>query len=68
MGGQVSESVRDLYVGTAWKALPASVFPKFGLPLPLHIHPCASHSPKMDRLFVRAAHRIPLSLMSLGRK
>lgn len=64
VGGQVSESVRDLYVGTL-EALPTSVFPAFDYLALGHIHRAQPIS-KNGR-FRYSGSPIPLSFDELGR-
>ena len=64
MGGQVSESVRDLYVGTL-EALPTSVFPRFDYLALGHIHRAQAIS--KDGKFRYSGSPIPLSFDELGR-
>jgi exonuclease SbcD len=64
IGGQVSESVRDLYVGTL-EALPTSVFPAFDYLALGHIHRAQPIS-KNGR-FRYSGSPIPLSFDELGR-
>jgi len=64
MGGQVSESVRDLYVGTL-EALPTSVFPKFDYLALGHIH--RAQAITKDGRFRYSGSPIPLSFDELGR-
>jgi DNA repair protein SbcD/Mre11 len=64
VGGQVSESVRDLYVGTL-EALPTSVFPAFDYLALGHIHRAQPIS-KSGR-FRYSGSPIPLSFDELGR-
>lgn len=65
MGGQVSESVRDLYVGTL-EALPTSVFPKFDYLALGHIH--RAQAITKDGRFRYSGSPIPLSFDELGRE
>lgn len=65
MGGQVSESVRDLYVGTL-DALPTSVFPKFDYLALGHIHRAQAIS--KDGRFRYSGSPIPLSFDELARE
>ncbi|MBD5771766.1 exonuclease subunit SbcD [Marinomonas colpomeniae] len=65
MGGQVSESVRDLYVGTL-EALPTSVFPKFDYLALGHIH--RAQPITKDGRFRYSGSPIPLSFDELGRE
>jgi exonuclease SbcD len=65
MGGQVSESVRDLYVGTL-EALPTSVFPKFDYLALGHIH--RAQPINKDGRFRYSGSPIPLSFDELGRE
>ncbi|MGP3372609.1 exonuclease subunit SbcD, partial [Escherichia coli] len=64
VGGQVSESVRDLYVGTL-EALPTNVFPAFDYLALGHIHR-AQPINKSGR-FRYSGSPIPLSFDELGR-
>ena len=64
VGGQVSESVRDLYVGTL-EALPTNVFPAFDYLALGHIHRAQPIS-KSGR-FRYSGSPIPLSFDELGR-
>lgn len=64
VGGQVSESVRDLYVGTL-EALPTTVFPAFDYLALGHIHRAQPIS-KSGR-FRYSGSPIPLSFDELGR-
>ncbi len=65
IGGQVSESVRDLYVGTL-EALPTSVFPTFDYLALGHIHRAQPIS--KDGRFRYSGSPIPLSFDELGRE
>ena len=65
MGGQVSESVRDLYVGTL-EALPTSVFPVFDYLALGHIH--RAQAITKDGRFRYSGSPIPLSFDELGRE
>ncbi len=65
MGGQASESVRDLYVGTL-EALPTSVFPKFDYLALGHIH--RAQAITKDGRFRYSGSPIPLSFDELGRE
>ncbi|MEP2617464.1 MAG: exonuclease subunit SbcD [Marinomonas sp.] len=65
MGGQVSESVRDLYVGTL-EALPTSVFPAFDYLALGHIH--RAQAITKDGRFRYSGSPIPLSFDELGRE
>jgi len=65
IGGQVSESVRDLYVGTL-EALPTSVFPHFDYLALGHIH--RAQAITKDGRFRYSGSPIPLSFDELGRE
>lgn len=65
MGGQVSESVRDLYVGTL-EALPTTVFPAFDYLALGHIH--RAQAITKDGRFRYSGSPIPLSFDELGRE
>ncbi|REG79424.1 exonuclease subunit SbcD [Marinomonas pollencensis] len=65
MGGQISESVRDLYVGTL-EALPTSVFPAFDYLALGHIHRAQAIS--QDGKFRYSGSPIPLSFDELSRE
>ncbi|ETX11572.1 nuclease [Marinomonas ushuaiensis DSM 15871] len=65
MGGQVSESVRDLYVGTL-EALPTSVFPAFDYLALGHIH--RAQAITKNGRFRYSGSPIPLSFDELGRE
>lgn len=64
IGGQVSESVRDLYVGTL-EALPTSVFPNFDYLALGHIH--RAQAINKEGTFRYSGSPIPLSFDELGR-
>ncbi|MBJ7554731.1 exonuclease subunit SbcD [Marinomonas spartinae] len=64
MGGQVSESVRDLYVGTL-EALPTSVFPAFDYLALGHIH--RAQAINGSGRYRYSGSPIPLSFDELGR-
>ncbi|MCV2403006.1 exonuclease subunit SbcD [Marinomonas sp. C2222] len=65
IGGQTSESVRDLYVGTL-ESLPTSVFPPFDYLALGHIHRAQAVS--KDGKFRYSGSPIPLSFDELGRE
>lgn len=65
MGGQLSESVRDLYVGTL-EALPTSVFPTFDYLALGHIH--RAQGITKDGRFRYSGSPIPLSFDEIGRE
>lgn len=65
IGGQSSESVRDLYVGTI-EALPTSVFPPFDYLALGHIH--RAQAITKDGRFRYSGSPIPLSFDELGRE